>query len=104
MQTPHIYSRAYTLSPYLTIKCCGKAIEIYKKTFIAIEKQRLLMNNSGIAHAKLKMEKSLLMMAEENPNWQTKSPKIFEGIPVPFGLNVADADKSLKKAISSHNN
>lgn len=62
------------------------------------------MKNSGIAHAELKIEESLLMMAEENPNWQTKSPKTLEAIPVTFGLNVADADKSLKKAISSHDN
>ena len=101
METAHIYQGANTLNAYINIKGCIEAIEFYKKAFGAKEKLRLLMPDGTIGHAELEIEGSLLMMAEENPEWGTKSPQTLGGNPMTFGLYVADVDKSFQKAIDA---
>lgn len=101
MNTSHIYPGAHTLNAYLTIKGCNEAIEFYKKAFGAKERGRILMPNGMIGHAEIEIEGSLLMMAEENPEWGTKSPITLGGNPVTIGLYVKDVDAVVKQAISA---
>jgi len=75
MKTPHIYPGAHTLNAYITLKDCSKAIEFYKKAFGAIERGRLLMPDGKIGHAEVEIEGSLLMMADETWNGETKALK-----------------------------
>lgn len=101
MNTSHIYPGAHTLNAYLTIKGCHEAIEFYKKAFGAVEKGRITMPDGSIAHAEVEIEGSLLMMAEENPEWGTKSPITLGGNPVTIGLYVKDVDAVVKQSISA---
>lgn len=101
MAKSHIYPGANSLNPYINIKRCSEAIAFYKKVFGAIEKLRLLMPDGKIAHAELEIEGSLLMMADENPDWGTKSPDTLGGNPVTLGLYVADVDQVFQKAIDA---
>ncbi len=101
MAKSHIYPGANSLNPYINIKGCSDAIEFYKKAFGATEKLRLLMPDGKIAHAELEIEGSLLMMADENPDWGTKSPDTLGGNPVTLGLYVADVDQVFQKAIDA---
>jgi PhnB protein len=101
MAKSHLYPGANSLNPYINIKGCSDAIEFYKKAFGAIEKLRLLMPDGKIAHAELEIEGSLLMMADENPDWGTKSPETLGGNPVTIGLYVADVDQVFQKAIDA---
>jgi PhnB protein len=101
MATLHIYQGAHTLNAYINIKGCSEAIEFYKKAFGATERYRLLMPGGKIAHAEIEIEGSLLMMADENPDWGTKSPQTLGGNPMTFGLYVTDVDTSFKKAIAA---
>ena len=59
------------------------------------------MPDGKIAHAELEIEGSLLMMADENPDWGTKSPDTLGGNPVTLGLYVADVDQVFQKAIDA---
>ncbi len=101
MATLHIYPGAHTLNAYINIKGCSEAIEFYKKAFGATERYRLLMPDGKIAHAEIEIEGSLLMMADENPDWGTKSPQTLGGNPMTFGLYVTDVDTSFEKAIAA---
>jgi len=101
MKTTHVSSGAHTLNAYINIKGCSEAIEFYKKAFDAKEKLRLLMPDGLIGHAEIEIEGSLLMMAEENPEWGTKSPQTLGGNPMTFGLFVVDVDSSFQKAIDA---
>jgi PhnB protein len=101
MATSHIYPGASSLSSYLTIKGCSKAIEFYKNAFGAIEKGRLLMPDGKIGHAEIEIEGSVLMMADENIEWGNKSPETIGGSPVTLGLYVEDVDKAFQKAIDA---
>ncbi len=101
MSTSHIYPGAHALSTYITIKGCSEAIEFYKKAFDAKEKGRLLMPDGSIGHAEIDIEGSLLMMAEENIEWDNRSPKTLGGNPMSFSLYVKDADKAFQRAIDA---
>ena len=101
MKTAHIYPLSNNLIAYINIKGCSEAIEFYKNAFDAKEILRLLMPDGSIGHAEIEIEGSLLMMAEENAEWGTKSPQTLGGNPMTFGLNVADVDKSFQKAIGA---
>ena len=101
MSTSYIYPGAHALSTYITIKGCSEAIEFYKKAFDANEKGRLFMPDGSIGHAEIDIEGSLLMMAEENIEWDNRSPKTLGGNPMSFSLYVKDADKAFQKAIDA---
>jgi PhnB protein len=101
MTKSHIYPGASSLNPYINIKGCSDAIAFYKKAFGATEKLRMLMPDGKIAHAELEIEGSLLMMADENPDWGTKSPETLGGNPLTIGLYVPDVDQSFQKAIDA---
>ena len=101
MSTSHIYPGAHALSTYITIKGCSEAIEFYKKAFDAKEKGRLLMPDGSIGHAEIDIEGSLLMMAEENIEWDNRSPKTLGGSPMSFSLYVKDTDKAFQRAIDA---
>ena len=101
MAKSHTYPGASSLNAYINIKGCSDAIEFYKKAFGAIEKLRLLMPDGKIAHAELEIEGSLLMMADENPDWGTKSPETLGGNSMTISLYVPDVDQSFQKAIDA---
>lgn len=99
MKTSHIYPGSHSLNSYLNVKNCNEAIEFYKKAFGAKEELNLKMPNGKVAHAEINIEGSLLMLAEENPQWGTHSPEHFGGTPITLSLYVKDVDATLKKAI-----
>lgn len=101
MKTSHVYPGAQSVSSYLTFKDCKKAIEFYKKAFGATEKGILYTPDGKVGHAEIQIEGTLLMMADENPEWDNKSVETFKGSPANFGLHVKDADASFKKAIDA---
>ncbi len=101
MNTSHIYPGANTLNAYLNLTNCAEAIEFYKKAFGAVEKGRLLMPDGTIGHAEIEIEGSLLMLADENAAWGTKSPTTLGGTTMTIGLYVQDADAVFNKAIEA---
>jgi PhnB protein len=101
MTKSHIYPGGQTVNCYLTIKNCGEALEFYKKAFGAVEKLRLVMPDGTVAHAEILIEGTLLMMAEENPDWGTQGPLRLGGSPVTLSIYVEDADASFKRAIDA---
>lgn len=101
MKTSHVYPGAATLNAYITLRNCSEAIEFYKKAFGAKEKGRLVMPDGSIGHAEIDIEGSVLMMADENPQWGTKSAETIGDSPMQFGLYVPDADKAFQKAVEA---
>lgn len=101
MEISYIYPGAYTLNTYIAIKGCHEAIEFYKKAFGATERGRLLLPNGLIGHAEIEIEGSLLMMADENPDWNSKSPQTIGDNPVTLALYVKDVDAVFKQAIDA---
>jgi PhnB protein len=101
MSFSHIYPGAHTVNAYLNLTDCNAAIEFYKSAFGAIENFRLHLPDGKIAHAEILIEGSLLMLADENIDWGTKSPLTLGGNPVTIGLYVQDVDQVYQNAINS---
>ncbi|MES2763525.1 MAG: VOC family protein [Bacteroidota bacterium] len=94
---PHNY---HSLVTYLTIKNADKAIEFYKKAFGATEIGRITMYDK-VGHAELKIGDSILMVAEEMPQWGNKGPETLGGSPMCVCLYVDDVDTVFKRALDA---
>ena len=90
----------HSVTPYLFIKGAGRAIEFYKKAFGAKERLRLEMPGGGVAHAELEFGNSVVMMGDECPSMEAKSPQSIGGSPVMIHIYVEDVDAVFKRAIA----
>lgn len=91
----------HTATPYLTIKDCSKAIDFYKKAFDAKENVRLNDKNGKIMHAEIKVGDSVLMMTEENLQFDHKGPTQYGGSPISIVLYVKNVDEFFNRAIKA---
>lgn len=88
------------LIPMLAVRNASDAIEWYKKVFQATETSRLTDTDGTIAHAELRIGDSVIMLAEEHPDYN-KSPQTLGGTSVILNLYVADVDNLEKLALKA---
>ncbi|WP_240194457.1 VOC family protein [Desulfopila inferna] len=91
-----------SLTPMFVFKDARKAIEFYKEAFGAEE--RFVMpgpDGKGVMHAELKIGSSIIMLGEENPQYDCKSAETFGGSPVSFYLYVEKVDEAFKIAVDA---
>lgn len=81
-----------TVTPYLVCNDAASAIAWYGRHMDARERLRLLMKDGRTAHAELEIGDSVIMMADEFPEWNIVSPKTLEGTPVSLSVYVDDVD------------
>ena len=91
----------HTITPHLVCADAISAIEFYKKAFNAVEKVKLVAPNGGLVHAGLLIGDSMLMLAEEMPNWGSLGPKALKGSPVVIHLQVSDVDAVIAQAVAA---
>lgn len=92
----------HTVNPYLTVKNAGEAIDFYKRAFGAEEVVRMTgPDGKSIMHAEIKIGNSMLMLAEEWPQGDCKSPQSLGGTSVNLFLYVQDVDSVFQKAVSA---
>src|SRR5436853_1418859 len=75
MTTKPIPDGYHTVTPYLMMNDCAKAIDFYKKAFGATELVRMPMPDGRIGHAEIKIGDSPIMMADDCPQATAHSPK-----------------------------
>ena len=85
--------------PYLGVRDAAAAIEFYKQAFGAVEKERLTAPDGSVAHAGIEIGGSMLMLAEENPEWGNLSPSTLGGTTVRLHLYVDDVDTVFARAV-----
>jgi len=91
----------HTVTPHLTVKNCGEAIDFYKKAFGAEETMRMPGPNGTVMHAELRIGDSPIMLNDEFPEMGAKSPKTIGGSPVSIHLYVADVDGLFDRAVKA---
>ncbi len=89
----------HSLTPYLNVRNATRAIEFYKMVFRAVEKLRLDMPGGQVAHAELQIGDSVLMLADESPEWNNRSPETVGGTATGVMVYVDDADTIFNRAI-----
>lgn len=89
-----------TVTPHLVCKDAGKAIEFYKNAFGAQERFRLnTPDGKKVLHASIVIGDSMVMLADEFPDWGSVGPETLKGTPVVLHLNVKDADAAFDQAV-----
>lgn len=89
-----------SVTPYLIVSNAAQAIEFYQTVFGA--KQVKIMDQNGkICHAELKFGDSKIMIADEFPEMDARSPESFGGSPVSIYLYVKNVDAVVEKALAA---
>src|SRR5216684_6993842 len=91
----------HTITPYLSIKGAAGAIDFYKKAFGATEVMRLAQPDGRVGHAELQLGDSRIMLADEFPEMDFRSPPSIGGTPVHIHLYVEDVDADVGRALAS---
>jgi len=90
-----------TVTPYLHIKNAVAALEFYKNAFGATETFRLMTPDGRLGHAEIRVGDSMIMLAEEFPEFGCKGPQAFGGSPVELYLYVEDVDTFFQQALAA---
>ena len=86
---------------YLTVHDCAAAIEFYQRAFDAEEIFRLTEPSGRIGHAELKIGPSVLMLADEYPEYGIKGPRSLGGAGFRMHLHVDNADALIERAVAA---
>lgn len=97
-KTSYVPQGYNAITPGLAFQSTAAAIEWYKNVFGAKEKSRMENPDKTLAHAELQVGDSLLFLADENPQFNNKSPKKTNGNSINLYLYVPDVDATIKKA------
>ncbi|HET9492570.1 MAG TPA: VOC family protein [Methylomirabilota bacterium] len=90
----------HAVTPYLSVAGAAGAIDFYRKAFGAKEVMRMPGPNGTIGHAEIEIGGSRIMLADEYPDMNFRSPKSFGGSAVHIHLYVEDVDAVVKQAVS----
>jgi PhnB protein len=91
----------HTATPYLIVQGAANAIEFYKKAFGATELMRMTQPDGRIGHAEIKIGDSPILLADEFPEMDARSPQSFGGSPVQIYLYVEDVDRVFSQATAA---
>ena len=64
----------HSVTPYLIIDGAARAIDFYKRAFDAKELMRIPSPGDKIGHAEIKIGDSVIMLADEHPEMDARSP------------------------------
>lgn len=90
-----------TVSPYLIVDDAPRALEFYKKAFSAKELMRHAGPDGRIGHAEIRIGDSVIMLADEHPEENARSPKTIGGTPVSLHVYVKDVDVVARQALGA---
>ncbi len=90
-----------SVTPYLVINGAARAIEFYKKAFGAKEITRQGMPDGTLMHAMIQIGDSRVMMSDEFPGGDTKSPTSAGGTTFNLHVYTKDVDKLWTQAIAA---
>jgi PhnB protein len=90
-----------TVTPYLSISGAAAAIDFYMKVFGAKERMRMMQPDGRVGHAELQIGDSCVMLADEFPEMQFRSPRSIGGSPVTLHVYVEDVDGVVARAVEA---
>lgn len=90
----------HSVTPLIVVRNADEAIRWYQKVFHAEEIARLTDPGGTIAHAEIKIGDSVVMMAEEQTEFN-KSPQLLNGTSVIIHLYVDNVDEVVVRAVKA---
>lgn len=99
--TKHIPEGYHSVTPYLYLSDAARAIEFYKSVFGATEIMRMDAPGGKIGHAEIKIGDSHVMLADECPDMDARSPQSCGGSPVGLLLYIENVDAVAEQAVAA---
>jgi PhnB protein len=90
----------HTVTPYLIVRGAAKAIEFYTSVFGGTEVMRMEGPGGTVGHAEVKIGDSVLMLADEHPEFGALSPQTVGGSPVGLAVYVPNVDEVFAAAVA----
>ncbi len=90
----------HSVTPYLVVNDAKAAIDFYTEALGAKEKFRMPMGDR-IGHAELLIGDSHVMLADEFPDRDIRSPKALGGTPSSLMIYVDDVDSTFRRALDA---
>ena len=90
-----------SVTPYLTIKNAGAAIDFYKQVFGATEKMRLAEPDGKVGHAEIEIGNARIMISDEYPEIDVLGPQTRGGTTAGFHILVDDVDAVFNAAVAA---
>lgn len=94
-------SSKQTVSAYLVVQDSSTAIDFYGRAFGATELFRLTGPDGKVGHAEIRIGNSIIMLADEFPDFGALSPQTIGGCPIKLHLVVDNADAAMSRAIAA---
>jgi PhnB protein len=91
----------HTVTAHLVVAGAADAIEWYKKAFGAEEIMRMPGPDGKLWHAMIRIGDSVVMLADEFPDYGSVGPKTLKGSPVTLHLSVENVDAYFKRALDA---
>ena len=101
MPVKAIPSGYHTLTPYMTVRDAARAIEFYKQAFGAVERGAMKGQDGKIVHAELMIGDSIVMLADEFPEYGSMSPLSTGGSGMGLHIYVEDVDSAFDRAVKA---
>jgi PhnB protein len=89
------------VTPYLIVDGAAAAIDFYTSVLGATERMRMPGPDGKLGHAELQLGESVIMLADEHPEMDARSPRSVGGTPVSLFVYVEDADATFDRAIQA---
>jgi uncharacterized glyoxalase superfamily protein PhnB len=90
-----------TVTPHLIIRDAAKAMAFYKAAFGAEEICRMPGPDGKVMHAEVRIGDSIVMLADEFPQWNCQGPQARGGTTVSLHVYVQNADAAFAKAVAA---
>jgi PhnB protein len=89
----------HTLTPHMIVRDAARAIEFYKQAFGAVERGGVMKGPDGkVMHAELRIGDSIVMLADEFPQYGSMSPLSSGGSGMALHIYVEDVDSAFDRA------
>ena len=91
-----------SVTPHIVVADGAVAIDFYKRAFGAVERFRMpTADGKRLMHAEIMVGDSVIMLMDESPSMDCKSPKILGGTTVYMYLYVPDVDAAYRQAVAA---
>ena len=91
-----------TVNAYLVVKNAKEALDFYSRAFGAETVSRMPgPDGKSTVHAEMRIGNSTVMLTDENPAWEAKSPATLGGSPASLHIYVHNADALFDRAVKA---
>ena len=91
----------HTITPFMTVRDCARAIEFYKQAFGAVQRGVMKGPDGKVMHAELKIGDSIIMMGDEFPEFGCISPQSLGGTSSGLHIYVENVDDAFAQAVKA---